>query len=98
MNVYGVIVNKDSEHGKIHHGDYVQMHNFMITGNSLEPDVSRTITKNREPSDEALINTFDTVHNTYVVVEITSLMSRDGEATALLDDLHIMLDNVIVNA
>lgn len=31
------------------------------------------------------------------MIEIISLMS-DGEATALLDDLHIMLDNVIVNA
>ena len=32
MNVYGVIVNKDGEHGKIHRGNDVQMHNFMITG------------------------------------------------------------------
>lgn len=70
--IYGVvIVNKDGEHGKIHHGDDdgddVQMHNFMITGNSLEPDVSRTPIKNREPlTGKTLINTFDIIHNTYV--------------------------------
>ena len=37
-----------------HRCDDVQMHNFMITGNSLEPDVSRTLIKNLEPSDETL--------------------------------------------
>lgn len=98
MNVYGVIVNKDGEHGKIHRGGDVRMHNFiMITGNSLEPDVSRTLIKNREPSDETLINTFDTEHNTYVMSEITPLMSAGGYRRHCLMDLHIMLGNVLAN-
>ena len=48
--------------------------------------MSRTLIKNLEPSDETprLTHLILTVHNTYVVIEITSLMS-DGEAAALLN-------------
>ena len=71
----------------------------MITGNSLEPDVSRTLIKNLEPSDETprLTHLILTVHNTYVAIEIASLMSAGGYRRHCLMDLHIMLGNVLAN-
>lgn len=100
-HTYGVIVNNDGKHGKIYRGDAdgenVQMHDFTIASNPLEPDISRDLIQTWEPADAELINTWNPVNNAYAVIEIASLMS-DGKATKLLNDLHIMLDNVLANA